>query len=102
MVITSGKSSIPFNCSGGLTYDWMTFPANSQTAPISNEEQTARQLSPKAGMIWRPTGETTVCLAYSRSMGGTSVDQSYQLEPSQMAGFVQSFSQFDSRIQAAA
>jgi hypothetical protein len=69
----------------------MNYPANIQTAPISNEEQTTSQFSPKAGLIWRPMKDTTLRFAYTRSLGGTSVDQSYQLEPSQVAGFLQSF-----------
>lgn len=81
----------PLQLTGGLTYDWMRFPANIQTAPISNKEQTSSQLSPKAGLIWTPTRDMTIRFAYTRSLGGASVDQSYQLEPSQVAGFVQSF-----------
>jgi len=81
----------PLQLFGGLTYDWMKFPANIQTAPISNEEQTSSQLSPKAGMIWTPMNDTSIRFAYTRSVGGASVDQSYQLEPSQVAGFLQSF-----------
>ena len=63
---------------GGLTYDWLKFPANIQTAPISNEEQTTSRLSPKAGLIWTPAKETTIRFAYTRSLGGVSLDQSYQ------------------------
>jgi tetratricopeptide (TPR) repeat protein len=81
----------PLELFAGLTYDWMKFPINFQTAPVSNEEQTTSQLSPKAGLIWTPGKETTIAFAYTRSLGGASVDQSYQLEPSQVAGFVQSF-----------
>jgi len=81
----------PLQLFGGLTYDWMNYPADIQTAPNSNEEQTASQLSPKAGLIWTPMKDTTIRFAYTRSLGGTSVDQSYQLEPSQVAGFIQSF-----------
>jgi Tfp pilus assembly protein PilF len=81
----------PLELFAGVTYDWMKFPANFQTAPISIEEQTTSQISPKAGMIWTPAKDTAVCFAYTRSVGGTSVDQSYQIEPSQVAGFVQSF-----------
>jgi len=76
---------------GGVTYDWMKFPANIQTAPISSQEETTSHVSPKAGVIWSPWNGTTVRSAYTRSMGGTSLDQSYQIEPSQVAGFLQSF-----------
>ena len=81
----------PLQIFGGLAYDWMKFPANAQTAPISSEEQSESRFSPKAGLIWRPMKASTVRAAYTRSVGGASVDQSYQLEPSQVAGFIQSF-----------
>lgn len=76
---------------GGVTYDHMTYPENFRTAPVSGKEATVDQVSPKAGFILRPLPDTVIRFAYSRSLGGASVDQSYQLEPSQVAGFVQSF-----------
>jgi len=76
---------------GGVTYDRLTFPENFQTAPVSGSEKTVDQISPKAGLIWRPLSGTTVRLAYARSLSGASLDQSYQLEPSQVAGFIQSY-----------
>ena len=76
---------------GGVTYDRVTFPANFRSAPISSADTTEDQVSPKAGMIWRPATNTTVRFAYTRSLGGASFDQSFQLEPPQVAGFIQSF-----------
>ncbi len=76
---------------GGLTYDRITFPENFRTAPISAKEKTPDDISPKAGLIWRPALDTVARFAYARSVAGASLDQSYQLEPSQVAGFVQSF-----------
>src|SRR5439155_20352370 len=76
---------------GGLTYDRITFPENFRTAPISPKEETSGDISPKAGLIWRPALDTVARFAYARSVAGASLDQSYQLEPSQVAGFVQSF-----------
>jgi len=76
---------------GGVTYDHITYPENFRSAPISGNETTADQVSPKAGLIWTPLDKTTVRFAYTRSLAGASVDQSYQIEPSQVAGFVQSF-----------
>ena len=43
------------------------------------------------GAIWTPFKETAVRAAYSESVGGASFDQSFQLEPSQVAGFNQAF-----------
>jgi tetratricopeptide (TPR) repeat protein len=76
---------------GGASYDWISFPKDFRTAPVSSQEKTVDQLSPKAGFILRPAKDTVVRFAYTRSLGGASLDQSYRLEPSQVAGFVQSF-----------
>lgn len=77
---------------GGVTYDRITFPENFRISPISSSEKTESQVSPKAGMIWQPMTGSTVRFAYTRSIAGASIDQAYQLEPSQVAGFIQSFS----------
>ena len=76
---------------GGLTYDWLKFPQNFRTPPISAGDTRIDRLSPKAGAIWTPWRDTTVRAAYTRSLGGVSFDQSFQLEPSQIAGFGQTF-----------
>jgi outer membrane receptor protein involved in Fe transport len=76
---------------GGLSYDRITFPENFRSAPISSREKTVDQVSPKAGLILRPLPDTVIRFAYTRSLAGASIDQSFQLEPSQVAGFVQSF-----------
>ena len=76
---------------GGVAYDRITFPENFQSAPVSGTEKTEDQVSPKAGLIWTPLDNTTVRFAYTRSLSGASLDQSYQLEPSQVAGFIQSY-----------
>jgi hypothetical protein len=74
---------------GGVTYDHLTYPENFRLAPLSTGNKTRDQTSPKAGLIWTPTDGTTMRGDYSRSLGGMSIDQSYQLEPSQVAGFNQ-------------
>jgi tetratricopeptide (TPR) repeat protein len=76
---------------GGITYDRLTFPENFRLAPISAVEKTEDQVSPKAGMILHPLAGTTVRFAFTRSLAGASVDQSYQIEPTQVAGFIQTF-----------
>jgi len=80
-----------FQLIGGLSYDRVTFPQNFRFAPISSETQTEDRVLPKAGLIWTPTKDTTIRFAYTRSLSGASLDQSYQLEPSQIAGFIQSY-----------
>jgi outer membrane receptor protein involved in Fe transport/Tfp pilus assembly protein PilF len=81
----------PLQLIGGVTYDHITYPEDFRSAPISGNETTADQVSPKAGFIWTPLDKTTVRFAYTRSLAGASVDQSYQIEPSQVAGFIQNY-----------
>jgi outer membrane receptor protein involved in Fe transport len=81
----------PLQLIGGVAYDRITYPENFQTAPVSGDERTEDQVSPKAGLIWTPLDGTTLRFAYACSLAGASLDQSYQLEPSQVAGFIQSY-----------
>ena len=81
----------PLQLIGGVTYDRITYPENFETAPLSQNETMREQLSPKAGVIWTPLENTTARFAYTRSLSGATLDQSYQLEPSQVAGFIQDY-----------
>jgi len=83
--------SDPLQLIGGITYDRITYPQDFQSVPISGDETTAYRVSPKAGLIFTPLDKTTVRFAYTRSLGGASLDQSYQIEPSQVAGFIQNY-----------
>jgi Tfp pilus assembly protein PilF len=81
----------PLQLIGGVVYEHMTYPSNFRIAPISDQETTTDGFFPKAGLIWTPAKGTTARFAYTRSLAGASIDQSYRLEPSQVAGFVQSY-----------
>ena len=81
----------PLLLAAGVSYDRVHFPANYRYAPISNGEETRDQVSPKVGLILKPAPNTTVRAAWFRALGGVSLDQSYRLEPSQVAGFNQAF-----------
>ena len=74
---------------GGVSYDWLDYPQNFRAPPVSGVQSHASRVSPKAGVVWSATRDTTVRAAYTRSLGGVSFDQSFQLEPSQIAGFQQ-------------
>jgi len=76
---------------GGVAYDRITFPVNHRFAPVSGGQDTRDLVGPKAGLVWSPFDSTTVRAAYARSLGGVSLDQSFRLEPSQIAGFNQAF-----------
>jgi len=83
--------SDPLQLIGGVAYDRITFPQNISTAPISGNSRTEDQISPKAGLILTPLAGTTFRFAYTRALSGASLDQSYRLEPAQVAGFIQSY-----------
>jgi outer membrane receptor protein involved in Fe transport len=77
--------------SGGLTYDWLRYPRNFRSPPISAGEETRSRLNPKAAVVWDILPQATLRAAYARSLGGVSLDESYRLEPTQLAGFSQAF-----------
>ena len=76
---------------GGVSYERLVVPENFRYAPLAGNTVTHYHLSPKAGLIWTPWRDTTVRAAYAQSLGGASFDQSFQLEPTQVAGFNQAF-----------
>ncbi|MBI3849869.1 MAG: TonB-dependent receptor [Verrucomicrobia bacterium] len=76
---------------GGLSYDRLVFPEDYRFAPLSTKTETHYHLLPKAGAIWTPLKDTTLRAAFSQSVSGASFDQSFQLEPTQVAGFNQAF-----------
>jgi tetratricopeptide (TPR) repeat protein len=88
----------------GLTFDDLTYPENFRLAPLASGTESESRLSPKAGVIWTPTSAATVRFGYSRSLSGASLEQSFQIEPVQVAGFLQSYRSLipDSVVGAAA
>jgi len=76
---------------GGLSYERVSYPSDFRDPPVSEHETERAQVSPVAGLVWTPGASTTIRGAYAQSLGGASIDQSFQLEPSQIAGFLQSF-----------
>jgi len=81
----------PLRLTAGVAYDALRYPVNFRAAPVSDETDTTDQWSPKAGIVWTPSAHTVVRAAYTRSLSGASIDQSAQIEPTQVAGFNQSF-----------
>ncbi|MCI0348974.1 MAG: TonB-dependent receptor [Acidobacteriales bacterium] len=75
----------------GLSYDHLHYPRNNDTLPVTDEEASADQVSPKVGVIYTPWRDTHVRGVYTRSLGGVYFDNSVRLEPTQIAGFNQAF-----------
>ena len=81
----------PLRLIGGISYDYLNFPENADTSPISRKQNSQNQVSPKFGFIWTPLERTHVRGAYTRSLGGVFYDTSVRLEPVQIAGFSQAY-----------
>ena len=76
---------------GGVSYDDLTYPANFRRPPLASGESQKEQWSPKAALIWDITRQVRLRGMFSRTLGGVSYDESVRLEPTQLAGFGQSF-----------
>lgn len=75
----------------GLAYDQLQFPVNHRHPPVQAGEDRVERFNPKGALVWSPRPMVTVRGAYARSLGGVSFDESYRLEPTQLAGFSQAF-----------
>ncbi len=76
---------------GGVAADDEKFPYYFRSPPIAPGEDSRSQVGPKAALVWSPSPEVTVRGIYTRSLGGVSIDESYRLEPTELAGFPQAF-----------
>jgi len=81
----------PLTVIAGLTLDRITYPANFRSPPLLAGEESVEKVLPKLGAIWRPSREITVRAAYTESVAGASFDESIRLEPTQVAGFSQTY-----------
>ncbi len=76
---------------GGVTYDRIEFPRNFAAPPISGGTRVRDAVEPKGGVVWSPFSAMTLRGMYAQSLGGASLDESFRLEPSQIAGFPQAY-----------
>ena len=76
---------------GGLAGDYLQIPENFRAAPVSPGTSHVSRLSPKIGAVFSPWEGGTLRAAYAQSLGGAGLDQSIQIEPTQIAGFLQSY-----------
>ena len=80
-----------FWLTGGLAYDEITYPRNFRNPPLFSGQDRRSELEPKAALVWEPWPQARLRGAFTRSLGGVSLDESFRLEPTQLAGFPQSF-----------
>lgn len=75
----------------GVSYDWLEYPRNWRHLPVASGTDQTSQWSPKAGLVWSLSPAVTVRAAYAQSMAGVTLEDSFRLEPAQLAGFPQAF-----------
>src|SRR6185436_8595996 len=80
-----------FYLTAGVAYDRLRYPEDLRNTPISVHETERDEVSPKAALSWTPFSGVTLRGAYARSLTGVSFEDSVRLEPTQLAGFIQSF-----------
>jgi outer membrane receptor protein involved in Fe transport len=77
---------------GGLNFTHQESPSNPNTAPVSISRDTKDHVGPKAALIWSPTEAQSFRVAYTQSLSPvTGAGDIVRLEPSHVAGLVQSF-----------
>lgn len=76
---------------GGLADDRETYPTNYRHPPLRAGQANRSDLGPKASAVWSVNSQWTLRGIYSRSLGGVSLEDNYRLEPTQLAGFPQTF-----------
>jgi len=80
-----------FTLIAGVAYDRIEYPRNFLAPPISPGTRLRDHVGPKAGAVWSITPQATLRGMYAESLGGASFDESFRLEPSQLAGFSQAY-----------
>jgi hypothetical protein len=81
----------PLRLIGGVSYDHIRYPENTDLPPISDKETSRELVAPKGGLLFQPWKRGFLRADYSQSLGGLFFDNSVRLEPSQIAGFNQAF-----------
>jgi hypothetical protein len=67
----------------------MLYPENYRQVPIGDNDTNISRFSPKAGLTLTPFSGTLIRGAYTKSLGGSSYDESVLLEPTVIEGFPQ-------------
>lgn len=75
----------------GLAYEHIDYPTGLRTVPLSGGRRIRDALLPKAAVQWDIHPRATARGFYAQGLGGSSYEESVRLEPTQLAGFPQTF-----------
>ena len=81
----------PLTLTLGVGYDRLRAPRNPGIPPLDGATGETELWSPKLGAVWQTWRGGRLRGAWGKSLGGASFDQSLRLEPTQIAGFLQSY-----------
>ncbi len=73
----------------GASGDWVEYPVNLFTIPLTAGTGQRSRISPKVGLVWEPNERWSLRAAHAESIGGLTFEESFRLEPVQFAGFTQ-------------
>lgn len=76
---------------GGLNFTHQEIPVNTATPPVTSQKERQQRLSPKAALLWSPWSVSSFRVSYTKSLAGSGLGQSVRLEPTHVAGMLQSF-----------
>lgn len=76
---------------GGITYDRLEYPLNIRIPPLQDDHEQIEHWSPKVALFLQPARWLRLRGFYSEAISGVSLDESFRLEPAQLAGFPQGF-----------
>lgn len=75
----------------GLAYESQEFPVNHRSGPARSGTESQDAWLPKAGVLWKPWRHAVLRGAYSQSLSGGGFNPVLQLEPTHVAGIIQSY-----------
>jgi predicted Zn-dependent protease len=81
----------PLSLTAGIAYEHQTFPVNHRTGPMLPGDESRDAWLPKAGLLWKPWQGAVLRGAYTRSLSGGGYNPVLQLEPTHVAGIIQSY-----------
>lgn len=75
----------------GVVWDSIEYPENFRSVPINGKQAALDRVSPKLGFTFLPWRGAVLRGAYTEGVSGATFDESIRLEPTQVAGFLQSY-----------
>ncbi len=79
------------NLTAGIAYENQEFPVNHRSGPMTSGDESQDAWLPKAGILWKPWRGGVMRGAYTRSLSGGGFNPVFQLEPTHVAGIIQSY-----------